>query len=246
METEVQKKPKGGNRVCAVCKICQESPEANRIVHEVKFQEILTLGDVCKRLEIVTGKPFTIAKILNHYQCHLDKIDPTLSIEYKKQAQMLSGPGEFKKHIAEARENGTQQRRHALSITKFDAIEQLKSMYVDLNSRLLEMRGKEGKDITPLNIKTYSEIIEELRKIAGDIAKVELDREYVGKVILEVYKGVAHEIVKKIGDAMRDVVCQMTTDEKAKEKAVDAVREATTKALIAGIDKLEKDLSQRL
>jgi len=241
MEPEKKK-----TRTCAVCKLCQEVPEANKIVHEDKFHEVLTLPDVMQRLETATGKKLSIFQLSNHYSKHLGKINPLLEIEYKKQATMLKSPKRFEDKVKEYREGLGTEKAVVKSATNFDAIGKLKELFVDLNSRMAEFQRKNGTELTKETLVTYKDMVEELRKIAYDIARVELDRSYLSKVLLGVYRDVATDVIQKIADGMRESFGRLDLNEQQKKEVADGVRDTTSFALISGLEKLERELSSRL
>jgi len=241
--TEPEKKK---TRICAVCKLCASVPDANRIVHEDKFSEVLTLPEVATRLETVSGKKLSIFQLSNHYTKHLSSVNPLLEIEYKKQATMLKSPKRFEDKVKEYREGSGNEKAVVKSATNFDAIQKLKELFVDLNSRMAEFQRKSGTEMTKETLTTYKDMIEELRKIAYDVARVELDRGYLSKVLLGIYREVANDVIQKIGDGMRDAFGKLDlTDQKKADVAV-MIRDTTSFALISGLEKLERELSARL
>lgn len=232
-------KRKRGGRECSICKICKDIEDANYLVHKEKFEKTLSLDEVVKGLAILTGRMFPLYVLQYHYQKHLD---PVLAIEYKKQAQVLSNPKKFRERLDKARKSVKSHKRS----TKFDAMEQLKKMYLDLNERLFRFESDYGKSVTPENVKTYSVIVEELRKLASDISRVELDREYIGKVILEVYRDLVIEMTEKMGDLVRNLLLKLAVDQKEKKEIIEEIKKRMVIILSNAVVKLEKDLMKRL
>lgn len=238
---EEKKKTRG----CGVCKLCESVPIVSQIVHKDKFEEVLSIDQVAKRILDATGKKITSYQLNGHYLNHLSKFNPLLEIEYKKQATMLKSPAKFRERVENAKASGI-ERKAIKSATNFDAIQKLKELFVDLNSRLAEFQKKEGTEFTKFNMDMYRDMIEGLRKIAYDVAKVELDRSYMSKILLIVYKEVIEDVIQKIGDGMREAFGKTGLSDEEKDRVAKMIKEASSLALTSGIGKLEKELSQRL
>jgi len=225
-------RPAGAGRECYVCKLCSEIEAVDTLVHKTKFENVMPLREVMRAVKDLTGLSVTLNQVLNHYTKHLP---PDLDFEYKKQAQQLSNnpPHNINK-------------KYKRSTIRFDAIEKLKEMYVDLSERLYSYRQTNDAFITSDNLKIYKDIMEELRKLAGDISKVELDREYMGGIILEVYKGLAEQLISSFSDLIRENLLKVEMNSEQKKEVLDSIKDDMTKVLEKGIDWLERDLKRRL
>lgn len=227
---ELKKKP---GRKCQVCELCEQFKDIDDLVHKRKFTEVMPVGAVLKEMIDITGKKVSQYSLTNHYSKHLSA---ALQLEYKNQAQQLSNRG------LAARDSNKKPK----TSKKFDSIEHLKGMYTDLSSRLVQFETKHGKYITSDSLRIYKDIVEQLRKLAQDIAKVETDRAYIGKIIIEVNQEVTSNIVMQLGDVVRASLLELTEDEGTRRVILENVKNGTNKILEKSMAKLDTELSKRL
>jgi len=110
---------------CSACLACADDPEINKLIHDTKFEEVLTLAEVSKRLWEGFGVSISKKGLSLHYQKHTTQ---ELKDEYEMQA-----------HAAQAIH---EQRRKGKIVQRYEVVNLLNSTEVDflLSFRILLWR----------------------------------------------------------------------------------------------------------
>jgi hypothetical protein len=220
---------------CLVCNLSRSNPDIDRIVHKVKFDEILTIKEVVERIKSECDCDIGYQTLGIHYRKHLP---PSLSMEYGKQAYHKRIRNKFV-------EKSDLDNLKKVSV-KFSAIDKLKEMYVDLGNRLSQFERKHGSEVKVEHLKAYSEIIGELRKIANDVSRITTNRDYIGEVVVSCFCDAFKEVSLDVGKLFKDVVLDSIHDESEKKEILFIVKDRLGKSFEKNLKKFDNDLSKKL
>ena len=233
---------------CKTCSLCKNNEAVDKIIHQDKFDQMLNIGEVLERLKKL-GFEFSHNNLSHHYNHHLDD---SMFAEYKKQVSLIrlasgkntgnrrkkngNGNGD-KKYTKEELEN--MKKFAPDSRISFDIIKNLKDIYYEFSSNLDEFRkSEENRVLSQANLRFYSSMVSELRKIISDIMKVEQNREFMKTIMKE-------ELEDSLKIMVKDVA-ELSNIAKLDDIATERLAKRLSSNVGRAVDKVDKRLKTRL
>lgn len=193
---------------CIVCKACKENEAVDKLIHVEKFEQMLNNKEILDRAKFAFSIDLKKCNLSYHYRNHLSD---ALYAEYLRQIKaMRIDQGKAVSSSRKGGNNGKNKmsKEEMNKVVKFqpkskfafDLLSHLKEIYYELAGRFDEFReNEETRALNQSNIRFFASMIEELRKIASDILRIEQSH----AVVKDVMKSVLEDGLKIM---VRDVV----------------------------------------
>jgi len=188
--------------VCKICKACKDNEAVDKLVHIDKFEQMLNNKEVLERIKLITKEDIKMCSLSYHYRKHLSE---ALYAEYLRQIKAMrvkQGKDAGRKRSGNNGSGRNKMSKEEMdkiikfqpkSKFAFDFLSHLKEMYYELSGRFDEFRqNEESKSLNQTNMRFYAQMMEERRKIASDILKIEQSH----AVVKEVMKTILEDSLK--------------------------------------------------
>jgi len=219
------------NKRCVICKACVMNSTADELVHKEKFNKVLSLGDVVNKLRDMNIKA-TRYILGHHYLNHLENELKNLYIQQREILKRDKGRKKLDKEL------GCIVKFPKVS-KRFDSLVALKEIYDVLDNKLKifdkDSNVNDGKDL-----KLYGLVVDQLRKVASDIARIETDRDYIRKLLMSSFEELIKDLVYRVSNILNYALLGLNVPQEDKRKCMDNVKVEMAKVLQNSLRVLER------